>query len=696
MAPTPPRESRRWRPINRLDRLLRRLGFTDYTLLLVAAAGVGLATGIAVLFFRATYEGITGLALGGDGHAVMDVLTHAPWWQVLAVPTAGGLVVGSLQRWWGSSEDHGVASVIHAVGHREGRIPLPATVRSFLSNSLSIGTGASLGPEGPVIELGSGLGSGIASGLKASPQKARTLVGCGAAAGLAAAFNAPIAGAIFALEIVLRDFAASTFSPIIVAAVIATALSRRFLGDAPTFEVPAYELTTPWELPLYLVLGLAAGLLAVGFTRLVHTSETQITARVRLPRPLLTAAGGLLLGCAFLGGFPHLFGVGYEPSSALLNGQVSLRLMAGLLVLKMLASALSLGTGFTGGLFAPSLLIGGALGGLIGALADQIFPGHGTVGMFSLIGMAAFMAAMTHAPITSILILFEMTGGYEVILPLMLSCISAVLVAQALSPDSMFTMGLRRRGVDVNYGRESAILRGFYAEDIMHSSVPTVNQATPLREIVELFLEQNENHYFVVDEEGTLRGEIGIHDIKDVLQETGLGHVVIAADLMQPVIYQVQRRENLQDTMMLLSGAEQDELPVVDSADNPKLAGMVSRRDILELYNREILGKEVLGIKMVHTDSGSRDFVNLPDEYQVELLPVTPDLEGRTLAELDLRGRFGLHILAIKRPGRRVEGRNELPDPTVPLTARDRLIVVGQTDAVERFRAGEIEGAAGD
>lgn len=687
MDPTPTRESRRWRPINGLDRLLRRLGFTDYTLLLVAAAGVGLATGIAVLLFRSAYEGITGWTIGG-GHEVMDAIRHAPAWKVVAVPTVGGLLVGSLQRWWGTSEDHGVASVIHAVSHHEGRIPLRTTIRSFLSNSLSIGSGASLGPEGPVIELGSGLGAAIGQGLKTSPQKTRTLVGCGAAAGLAAAFNAPIAGAIFALEIVLRDFAAATFSPIIVAAVIGTALSRRFLGDAPTFEVPPYQLDSPWELPLYLVLGIAAGLLAVGFTRMVHASEARIASTITWPRPLLTAAGGFLLGLAFLGGFPHLYGVGYEPTSDLLNGEMSLRLMAALLVLKMVASSLSLATGFTGGLFAPALLIGGALGGLCGAVAGQLFPGHATVGMFSLIGMAAFMAALTHAPITAILILFEMTGGYEVILPLMLSCISAVLVAQALSPDSMFTLGLRQRGLDVNYGRESAILRGFYAEDIMHPSVPTVRQGTPLDELLERFLENHENHYFVVDDDGFLKGQIGIHDIKDVLRETGLEKVVIAADLMRPVVFQVQRRENLQDTMMLLTGAEEDELPVVDAADNPKLAGMISRRDILELYNQEILGKEVLGIKMVHPESGTRDFVNLPEEYQVELVPVTDNLVGQTLAALDLRGRFGLHVLAIKRPGRRAEGRNDLPDPTVPLTARDRLIVVGRSDAMERFRAG--------
>jgi CIC family chloride channel protein len=215
--------------------------------------------------------------------------------------------------------------VIFAVARNEGRIPFLSTVRSFFTNAVSIGAGASVGPEGPVIELGAGLGSTTARCLRLSPERVRTLVGCGAAAGLAAAFNAPISGAIFALEIVLRDFAVVTFAPIIVAAVLGTALSRALLGSEPTFAVPTYELFSVWELPLYVVLGLAAGLVGVAFTRLTHAGE-HVAARIPGPRGLQPILGGAALGVAFLG-LPQLYGVGYETTGSLLHGNLDLLLM---------------------------------------------------------------------------------------------------------------------------------------------------------------------------------------------------------------------------------------------------------------------------------------------------------------------------------------------------------------------------------
>lgn len=679
-------EARRWGGFATAEALLRRLGFSDYTLVLVLAGLCGLLTGVGVIGFRALYESVSQLAIGAR-HDVLDALQHLPAWRVLLVPAAGGIVVAFLARVLpaGKSGEHGVARVIFAVARHDGRIPLLSTVRSFLTNAISIGSGASLGPEGPVIELGSGISSFVGQKLRLSPERVRTLVGCGAAAGLAAAFNAPIAGTIFALEIILRDFGVLTFSPIIVAAVLSTAVSRAVLVDAPAFLVPHYELHSPYELPLYLLLGAAAGALGVLFTHINHRAE-EWGARLPGPVELRAGLGGVLLGAAFLAGLPHLFGVGYEPASQLLSGSLGLQLMLLLMGAKLLASALSLGSGFTGGIFAPTLLIGGALGGSIGQLAGAIFPGHAApAGAYALVGMAALMAAVTHAPITAILILFEMTGGYEVILPLMTACIASVVVAQRLSPASMFTLGFHQRGIDLNFGRESAILRDYYVEDLMHPTVPTLPLRAPLEEIVEAFLSQQENRYFVVDDEGQLAGEVDIHDIKAMVQERRLGGVIIAADVMRPVERQVQRRENLEDAILLLSSATTDDLPVVKSNDDPVLEGWISRKDILELYNREILHKEILGIKLVHRDTRGTDFVDLPEQYKVELLSVTDDMAGRTLAELDLRGRYGVHVLAIKRPGARAAGHNELPDPSLELSRRDRLIVVGRTEDVEHL-----------
>ncbi len=659
-------------------------GFHNYGMFLLLAGIVGLATGGGVVLFRRSYELITHWLLGG-GHLVLDALAAAPAWKLLLVPTVGGLVVGTIRKMLPTSGGHhGVTNAMHATAFNDGKIPIVHTVRTFFTNIISIGTGASVGPEGPVIELGSGLGSAVGQWMKLSPERVRTLVGSGAAAGLAAAFNAPIAGAIFAVEIVLRDFAVVTFSPIIVAAVIGTALSRAFLGDAPAFQTLTYELGSPWELPLYIVLGAAAGLLGVAFTRSHHAFARLEQSRV--PRPILAAAGGLVLGLAFVAGLPQLFGVGYEPTSQLLNGDLGWKLMLLLLAAKLLATNLSLGTGFTGGIFAPALLMGGALGGVFGTAVAQLPLSVGPTGAYSLVGMAALMAAVTHAPITSILILFEMTGGYEVILPLMLSCITAVAVSQALSRDSIFTLGLSRAGVDMNFGRESAILRGFYAEDLMHPDAPVLAVNCDIEEIVQRFLENLENRYYVVDDQRVLVGVIDIHDMKELVREQGLSRLVLAADIMRPVTVPVSSRLNLEETIHMFTRAEEEELPVVDDSEPARLLGAISRRDILELYNREILNREVLGIKLVHHDTDATDYVDLPDEYKVELLPVTVAMTGKNLTELDLRGRFQIHVLAIKRPSRRSSGYNELPDPRRPLSRDDRLVVVGRMEDLARCR----------
>ncbi len=682
-----PGSLQRWRLLDRVERGLRLCGLNDYALLLLLAGMVGAATGCGVILFRATYEGLTRLFLpGADGHHVLEALRAAPPGLVVGVAAGGGLLVGLIHRFaLRGGEFHGVATVLHAVAFVEGRIPSLTTAVRFVTNALSIAVGGSVGPEGPVIELGAGLGSSFAQVLRLSPERMRTLVGAGAAAGLAAAFNAPIAGAIFALEIVLKDFAVVTFSPIIVASVLATAISRSFLGDSPAFPVPDYQLQSMGELPLYLLLGVLAGLWGPLFSHSLRRGERWCT-RLPWPRPLSPMIGGALLGLLVLA-LPELFGVGYEPIVELLHGDLGWKTLLLLLVAKLMATDITLASGFAGGIFAPILFMGGALGGLVGLAGAAWSPGPVSApGAYALVGMAALMAAVTHAPITAILILFEMTGGYEVILPLMLSCIAAVAVAQAISRDSAFTLGFREKGLEINYGRESAILRNYFAEDLMHPAVAKVRVNTPFGEILDRFFERRDERWYVVDAEDRLVGVIDIHDIKSVLQEQGLRWVVIAADVMHPVERSVARRENLEEVIAILSASEEDELPVVDDPHHHRLVGTISRADILELYNREILHRDVLGIKLVHEDTHGTDYVGLPAEYKVDLIDVDARLARRTLAQLDLRGRYGVHVIAIKRPGQRAEGRNELPDPNEPLQRRDRLIVVGHAEDLERLK----------
>jgi CIC family chloride channel protein len=680
------RKSRGLATLDRVDAALRRLGVNDYTLFLLLAGIVGLAAGAGVVLFRMTYESITRLVLpGADGHSVVEVIRHRPPWTVVASVAGGGLLVALIHRLRHGHHFHGVAQIIDSVAFRGGRIPFVMTAVRFLTNALSIGAGASVGPEGPVIELGSGLGSAHGQALGLSPERVRTLVGAGAAAGLAAAFNAPIAGAIFVLEVILKDFAVVTFGPILVASVLSTALSRALLGDSPAFVVPGYELGSAQELPLYVLLGGLAGVWGALFTRGLDVAPRWF-ARIPGPRPLVTAGTGAVLGLAVLA-LPELWGVGYEPITDMLHGRIAWSMLLLLVVAKLVATTASVSSGFAGGIIAPILFMGGALGGVFGQFVQRIMPqSSSATGAYGLVGMAALTAAVTHAPLTSILLLFEMTGGYEVILPLMLSCISAVVVAQAISRDSAFTTVFSAAGIDVNIGRESAILRDLYVQDIMRTDPPVVRVDTRFGDILDGFLTQSHDSWFVVDQEDALRGVINLHDIKSVLQQQGLRWVVIADDVMQPADEYVRRRDNLEDAISVLSQGQEGEIPVIEDEGTRRLVGTLHRADVLELYNREVLHRDIIGIKLARQDSRDRDVVGLPSEYRVEVVPVPGDFGGRTLAELDLRGRYGIHVLAVKSPARRGTERNELPDPTATLLPAQRLVIVGRHEDLARLR----------
>jgi CBS domain-containing protein len=304
-----------------------------------------------------------------------------------------------------------------------------------------------------------------------------------------------------------------------------------------------------------------------------------------------------------------------------------------------------------------------------------------------MVGMAAMVAASTRGPLTAILILFEMTGEYRIILPLMLACITAVLVARNILPDSIFTFKFTRLGQRLEYGRESAILRTFHVQDIMEANPPTIPVAFTLDKILKLFLTNQDNQYFVVENDKRLAGRITIHDVKNLLHDDSLGRVVIAADICTPVSQFVYRKDNLEDCLLVLGEEDVPELPVLESPDQPLLVGIITRKAIFEVYNREVLHKEDLGIQLVHGDTHLHDCVELPEAYKVLLLTTPDSFVGRTLHELQLRQNHRVSVLAVKKKGWSGGVHNELPDPERPLVAGDRLIVVGHVDDLDQLLA---------
>ncbi|MCK5453125.1 MAG: chloride channel protein, partial [Calditrichia bacterium] len=328
----------------------------------------------------------------------------------------------------------------------------------LLASAICIGSGGSTGREGPVIQIGASVGSTIGQFLRVNPERMKIFVGCGAAAGIAAVFNAPVAGALFSLEIILGDFGVAQFGPIVIASVVATVVSRWFLGNNPAFEVPEYNLVSPVELIPYAILGIIAGLVALMFIKTLYSIEDYFE-KLKLHDIIKTMLGGLMIG--IMGIFvPHIYGVGYNSMDLALLGELPWMLMLGLIFFKILATSLSLGSGGSGGIFAPSLFLGTMTGGFFGALVHKVIPDHSaTSGAYSLVGMGAVVAGATHAPITAILIIFEMTGDYAIILPLMISAIIATVLTTKLKKESIYTLKLIRRGVDLFRGREVNILK---------------------------------------------------------------------------------------------------------------------------------------------------------------------------------------------------------------------------------------------
>jgi CIC family chloride channel protein len=411
--------------------IFKTIRTNEHATMAILATIVGVIGGFGAIGFRYLIDFVQLISYGAEGN-LLEVARLSPWYLRIWVPALGGLVVGPVVYFFArEAKGHGVPEVMEAVALRSGIIRKRVVFVKSLASAICIGTGGSVGREGPIVQIGSAIGSTMGQLLKVSADRIRTLVGCGAAAGIAATFNAPVAGAMFALEVVLGDFGLATFSPIVISAVAATAVSRHFLGNSPAFIVPAYQLVSPWELPLYVLLGLFCALVAVSFTLLLYRAEDAFE-QLRFPEYLKATLGGLALGIMGLL-FPHILGVGYPAIDLALVQKLSWGVLLLLVAFKILATSITIGSGGSGGIFAPSLFMGAMAGGFFGTAVHSVLPDiTAPPGAYSIVGMGAVVSGTTHGPLSAILILFEMTGDYKIILPLMIACIVSSLASTQL------------------------------------------------------------------------------------------------------------------------------------------------------------------------------------------------------------------------------------------------------------------------
>jgi CIC family chloride channel protein len=528
---------------------------------------VGLLTAAGVWVFKWFYR-LIGDNLFGSVHG---------WW-VIGIPVVGGLLVGLLStRWIGHEKVHGSAGVMQAVALAGGRIRYQKVPLKTAAAIISIGTGASVGPEDPSIQIGTGLGSMLGQILHLSDEHVRTLVAAGAASAIAAAFNAPIAGVFFSLEIVLGEIGGSAMGMILVASVASAVLTQAISGPSPAFQIPAYAFHSAWELPLYLLLGLVAGPVSAGYVRLLFVFQ-DLFGRWNISSYLKPAVAGLAVGVTgyFL---PQVFGVGYETIGEVLNkNDLALGLLLVLMLAKLILTPVSIGGGFFGGVFAPSLYVGAMLGGAVGWIASFLFPALGiSPAAFALVGMAAVLAGAVHAPLTSVILLFEMTGDYRIILPLMFAVAVSLLVAQRIQKDSVYTMGLARQGIRLDRGRDLEVMEAVTVGEAMCRKFDTVQENLSIEEATALLNRTKHHGLPVLDDNGNLIGILTLQDIEKAKGST-------VGEICTREVQVAFQEETLGAALRRMSQRDVGRLPVV-ARDNPRrLVGLLRRSDVIHAY----------------------------------------------------------------------------------------------------------------
>jgi CIC family chloride channel protein len=599
----------------------------EAVILVITALLVGLGGGFGAVIFRWLIDKVGWLGF----EMLPRWLPFLGRYAVLFVPAIGGLFVGPLVYFFArEAKGHGVPEVMEAVALKGGRIrPVVAVIKS-LASSISIGSGGSVGREGPIVQIGSALGSSLGQWLQFSDERIRNLVACGAAAGIAATFNAPIAGVIFALEVILGEFSVRYFSTVVISSVTASVIGRIFFGDVPAFIAPRYSLISPWELLLYLALGFLAGIVGVGFTWLLYKSEDLFDAW-RFPEYLKPAVGGLLIGGLLLY-YPQIGGVGYEAMESTLRGELALGLLALLVVLKVVATSLTIGSGGSGGVFAPSLFIGAMLGGAFGTVVHNSLPGiTAAPGAYAMVGMAAVFAAASRAPITAVLILFEMTDDYRIILPLMLATVISTLLADHLSEESIYTLKLSRRGIRLERGHDIDVMQGVLVGEAMTTNPDTVDADMSIEALERTFVATHHHGLPVLDANGDLLGVVTIQDLERAKERGPIEHLSVR-NIATNSILTAFPDEPVWKALKRLSTRDIGRLPVVSRNNPKKLVGLVRRSDIVRAYQQAIMRRVEVQQRRERLKLGKltgTEFVEL------EVLPGSA-LIGRAISDLAL------------------------------------------------------------
>lgn len=549
---------------------------TELQVTLFWAGIIGFVGAVASVAFR-QLSNVIHYLLTQSTAGYVDSFSHLPYWKRVLIPAAGGCMAGATilfgTHW---SRKKSSTDYMEAIVLGNGVVPARLSFVKCTSALFSIASGGSIGREGPLVQISAVLASLIGRMRRMPTLQLRLLVACGAAAGIASAYNAPIGGAMFVAEIVLCSMSMESFGPLVFSSVVATLTIHNFLGGNPIYEIETtgVKLNSNWEIVPYLFLGGVAGMIAPWFLRLLRWSEGMFS-KLGWPVYIKLALGGLIVGTLAIK-FPEVCGNGYSVVNRVLHGGVIWETLLLILVFKLVATASTFGSGAVGGVFTPTLFAGACIGYLFSTAVQTIWPGPALVpSAFAVVGMGAFLAGTTHAPIMAIIILFEMTLDYQIILPLMLACVVSHYVSLGFGEQSIYAEALRRKGAGA-FERQLASLS---VGDLMKKGPVTVSENAQFPEIARCFVSHRFNYLYVVDEVQHFKGVVSLHDIKAYLNDPELAGIVIARDIMRESFPTIAPYESLSDALGKFSNHDGERLPVTDTDE--QLLGTVSKSDVL-------------------------------------------------------------------------------------------------------------------
>jgi CIC family chloride channel protein len=672
------------------ESLYKRLldsGMHDYTIFTVSAIFIGGIVGLAAVFFHETIEVLFNFFF-------KDFVFNNPfgYWVLIFIPAIGMLIQSVMIKLFPeTAKKKGVTEVIKAVALRGGLIRFRTTLFHFIAPAINMGFGGNVGPEGPAAQIGGGIASKLGQLFGFSDARRRIFTAAGAGAAIAAVFNTPLGGVFFAFEVILlHDFQSATFSGLILASVTASAVTRIFLGNEPAFVFGATDIGDYNQFYLYIFLGIFTGIISSLYISYSEKIGGIIKDKVLkiFPQWLVMVAVGLALGVAGYF-YPDVLGIGYDAINNMLASSYPLQIVIILTLLKFVFVPLILSAGGFGGIFAPSLFIGAGAGFIFATALNSLFGLNVDVTTYALVSMGAVLGGINFIPIASILIIFEMTRDYSIIIPLMLSVIVSTIIVQLIVKESVHLKHLEKNGLSITGGRQLDILRSIPVRDIMRKNFILIKEYTSLPELVGKYIKSENKTIYVVNENEKLIGVISETEIRPIITEyETVKDLFVAADIANRNFPELHEHDNLEYAMQIFAKSDYDELPVIDE-ETGELIGTLSRQDVINAYTKESFKQnlaEGLAVE-IKTIDYSR-WSKVADGYSIFELRVPSSFIGKTLPELKIRNKFGVEVLMIKQKSNLIEENEKIifPDTNYRFQPDDILVLFGSDENLKKIK----------